>query len=174
MSDRQRLFFALWPDTSLHELLPPLGELQKECGGRVYPLTNLHVTLNFVGGVNEPTRRCLEQAVSGIVIPSFKLVLDQYGYWPRPRVMWLGCSETPAPLHDLVYALGAAVKQCGIEQEKRPYQPHMTLLRKARQAPSESPPVIQWAVDNFVLAESVSTLHGVEYRVLRRWHLEGR
>lgn len=174
MSERQRLFFALWPDGPLRDAITPLLKLHRDCGGRAHPPANLHLTLNFLGGVEANTRDCLEQAADEIAVSPFTLTLDHYGYWSKPRVMWLGCSETPASLTSLVSALSAVVKQCGIEQKNHPYQPHMTLLRKARQAPSVSPPVIHWAVDNFVLAESVSTPQGVEYRVLRRWGLKTR
>ena len=173
MSERQRLFFALWPSAKMREALIPLLKLNHECGGRPHPPGNLHITLNFLGGVNANTRDCLEQAAGEIVIPPFELTLDRFGYWPRPRVVWLGCSETPGPLLDLVSGLNRVGEQCGLEPEQRPYQPHLPLLRKAKQGPSEAAPEFQWSVKDFVLAESVSTSGGVEYRVLRRWPLKG-
>lgn len=173
MSEQQRLFFALWPDDSLREALTPLLTLKRECGGRAYPPANLHITLNFLGNVDADTRDCLEQGAGAIVIPPFTLMLDRYGYWPRPRVMWLGSSETPAPLADLVNVLNRLISQCGLQPEGRPYQPHLTLLRKAQRAPFAEPPQLPWPLDTFVLAESVSTPSGVEYRVLRRWKLSG-
>jgi 2'-5' RNA ligase len=172
MSERQRLFFALWPSEALRQTITPLLKLHQQCGGKGHPPANLHLTLNFLGGVEKTTRDCLEQASSEIVVPPFELILDRFGYWPRPRVMWLGCSETPSPLTELVTALDAVVEGCGLVQEHRPYQPHMTLLRKAGKAPGESPPELHWPVNEFVLAESVSTPGGVEYRVLRRWGLK--
>lgn len=172
MSERQRLFFALWPDEALREALAPLQRLKGECGGRAVPTPNVHITLNFLGNVDADTRDCLEQATSDIVVPRFELTLDRFGYWPRPRVVWLGSSETPQPLTDLVAELNNVVEGCGLQPERRPYHAHLTLLRKARQAPTEQPPVLPWQVNEFVLVESVSVAGGVEYRVLRRWPLE--
>ena len=137
MSERQRLFFALWPDDALRQTITPLLKLHQQCGGRAHPPAHLHMTLNFLGGVEADTCDCLEQAAADIAIPRFELRLDRFGYWPRPRVMWLGCSETPAPLTELVSVLSEMVECCGLEQEHRPYQPHMTLLRKAQKAPAE-------------------------------------
>ena len=172
MSEKQRLFFALWPGGELREALTPLLKLHRECGGRAHPPTNLHITLNFLGMVDGETRDCLEQAAGEVISPSFGLTLDRFGYWPRPRVMWLGCSETPGPLLELVGALNSVVERCGLEPERRPYHAHLTLLRKARQAPTVPAPVLAWQVHDFVLVESASTPGGVEYRVLRRWALQ--
>ena len=173
MSSRQRLFFALWPDDELREALVPLRSLKHECGGRAHPPGNFHITLSFLGMVDGDTRECLELAAGEIVGTPFELVLDRFGYWPRPRVVWLGCSDTPEPLDDLVRQLNTVVAQCGLQPEKRPYQPHLTLLRKAKRAPLETAPIFNWSANSFVLAESVSTPGGVEYRVLRSWPLTG-
>lgn len=171
MNTHQRLFFALWPSGELRDSLTPLLKFDKECGGRPHPPSNMHITLNFLGMVDADTRDCLEQAAHEIVIPSFDLTLDRFGYWPRPKVMWLGCSDTPETMRALVGALNGAMEQCGLEPEKRPYQPHLTLLRKAKRVPQGEAPVLHWQAKEFVLAESVSTPGGVEYRVLRRWPL---
>ena len=173
MSDKQRLFFALWPSGTMRESLSPLLKFNHECGGRPHPPSNLHITLNFLGMVDADSRDCLEQAVGEIIIPPFELTLNRFGYWPRPRVMWLGCNETPQALTDLVNGLNRVMAQCGLQPESRPYQPHLTLLRKARQAPKQPAPELSWQARDFVLAESVSTPGGVEYRVLWRWPLRG-
>lgn len=173
MSDKQRLFFALWPSEALRELLTPLLKLKRECGGRPPSPANLHITLNFLGMVDADTRDCLEQAAGEIQVPPFELALDRFGYWPRPRVMWLGCSETPPSLLGLVERLNRVVKQCGLQPEKRPFHTHLTLLRKAKQPPTVSAPDLSWQVNDFVLVESVTAPGGVEYRVLRRWPLRG-
>lgn len=173
MSDRQRLFFALWPGDALRESLTPLLKLKRECGGRALQPANLHITLNFIGMVDADSRDCLEQAAGEIVSPPFELTLDRFGYWPRPRVMWLGCSEMPDPILQLVSELNRVVELCGLEPERRPYHPHLTLLRKAKQAPLAPAPELHWQVDDFVLVESASTPSGVEYRVLRSWPLRG-
>ncbi len=173
MSERQRLFFALWPSGRMRESLTPLLKFKHECGGRPHPPGNLHITLNFLGMVDTDTRDCLEQAAGDIIIPPFELTLDRFGYWPRPRVMWLGCNETPPAMIDLVNGLNRVMEQCGLQPDSRPYHPHLTLLRKARQAPGQSAPELLWLAKEFVLVESASTPGGVEYRVLRRWPLLG-
>lgn len=167
----ERLFFALWPDDSLREIIAPLGKLHRQCGGRPHPPGNLHITLSFLGRVDDVSQECVELGAGEIAVPTFELTLDRFGYWPKPRVMWLGCTETPEPLLQLAGALNQVMIQCGLKPEERPYHPHLTLLRKAQRSPTVTAPVVQWTVDSFVLCESVSTPTGVEYRVLRRWPL---
>ncbi len=173
MNERQRLFFALWPSGKMRESLIPLLKLKHECGGRPHPPGNLHITLNFLGMVDADTRDCLEQAAGDIIIPPFELTLNRFGYWPRPRVMWLGCNETPPAMIDLINGLNRVMEQCGLQPDSRPYHPHLTLLRKARRAPEQSAPELSWQAREFVLVESASTPGGVEYRVLRSWPLLG-
>jgi 2'-5' RNA ligase len=172
MSERQRLFFALWPSEALREALAPLHKLKRECGGRAVATAKLHITLNFLGSIDGDTRDCLEQAAAEIAVPPFELILDQFGYWRRPRVVWFGCGETPDPLRQLVSELNRAIEGCGLQPERRPYHAHLTLLRKARQAPIEAAPKLRWPLTEFVLVESITNPEGVEYRVLRRWPLK--
>lgn len=171
MSERQRLFFALWPDVQLRKALTPLRKLTAQCGGRAHQSDNLHLTLNFLGMVDADTRQCLELAAGEILVPPIELTLNHFGYWPRPKVVWMGCDDTPAPLLQLVKELNRVIADCGMQPETRPYRPHLTLLRKARRGPTEAAPELIWQANDFVLAESVSTPDGVKYRVLRRWAL---
>ncbi len=173
MSGKQRLFFALWPDDGLREALTPLLKLKRECDGRGMQPGNLHITLNFLGSIDADTRDCMELAAADIALPPFELTLDHFGYWPRPKVMWLGCRETPEPLAQLAEELNRAGEACGLQPENRPYHPHLTLLRKAKRAPQSPAPELLWQVNEFVLVESVSVPKGVEYRVVRRWPLSG-
>ena len=58
--------------------------------------------------------------------------------------------------------------------DRRPYVPHITLLRNARQAPAEDrSPEVSWPVESFALMESAPRERGREYRILRSWPLDG-
>ena len=59
----------------------------------------------------------------------------------------------------------------GIEIEKRPYRPHVTVARKAKLPLSTDIEAIDWSATEFVLVESISTAQGVRYNVLKRWPL---
>lgn len=146
------------------DLLPP-GT------GRVVAMENLHITLVFLGALNAAAWQCVEQVAAGMRGEPFSMVLDRFGYWPKPRVLWLGSSQVADALLLLVQALQTGVVACGVTADNRPYQPHVTLLRDARRLPALEVRPITWHAKSFCLVESVSGPNGVSYRVLRSWDL---
>lgn len=171
---RQRLFFALWPDEEVRGQLAIYPPRLRGCGGRVVAVDNLHITLAFLGSVDEATRCCLEEAADAIQLPPFTLELDQLGFWRRPHVVWLGAEKTPESLLDLAELLKKAMIGCDLEPDERPFQAHMTLMRKARRPPAAEDPVqpFSWHIRDFALVLSETLPEGVRYRVLRRWGLK--
>ncbi len=170
---RQRLFFALWPNDEVREGFAAIASKSLKRRGRKIPAENLHLTLAFLGSVAPETRRCAESAASDISGASFTLEFTHLGFWPRPRVIWSGCDETPEALTALVNALRQGLKGCGIEPELRPYRAHLTLARKASVEPSFGEPhaPISWTVDAFHLLESKTLSTGAQYKMLRSWPL---
>ena len=168
----QRLFFALWPDHSVRSKLNHLVRELPEHGGRQHQPNDLHITLVFLGPVAPEQCACIEQVGDEVQIDPFMLYLDQVDYWPRPRILCLGASDLPAPLISLVQNLQSGLVGCGFEPEKKPYRPHVTLARKARQKHTfnlDSP--IEWPVSEFVLAGSSTGEGPPRYQVMKRWSL---
>ena len=171
---RQRLFFALWPDEDVRLTLDQAAG--KLLGKRVKRVIapNLHITLAFAGSVTTVVRSCLERAADDIQVPCFELSIDRLGHWPGPRILWVAPTHIPAELWSLADALRQAFEECDIEPDTRPYQPHITLARKANKAPESAGfPPLQWSISHFSLVESVTDPAGVRYRVLRSWALGG-
>lgn len=171
-SERQRLFFALWPDPEVRVRLQRLTRGLQPQRGRPVAADKLHVTLAFLGSVDGAIRECLEHAADGVRRAPFSLHLDRLGHWSRPQVLWLGCSETPPELLGLVADLAAAMRSCDREPETRPYHAHLTLARKVRRVrlPEAVEPV-DWPVERFVLVQSDTLPEGAVYQVLRSWLL---
>ncbi len=169
--DRQRLFFALWPDETVRaQLAAALPTATFD--GRPVRRDNLHLTLVFLGSVDSATRACAEQAASGLVGTRFTLAFDVAGYFPRPQVVWIAPSQPAVELEVLVRALREALRPCRLALDPRPYRPHLTLARKVRRRPAF--PVIipiAWPVTGFSLVESRSQVGGVCYVPLRSWEL---
>lgn len=169
--NKQRLFFALWPDAALREGLAhlpvsiPKGKVESD---------NMHLTLVFIGAVDATTRACMEQAAATTRGKNFTLTLDHIGYWPKPRVLWLGPTLIPQPLLSLVDDLKTALaKNCGVTAESRPYRPHVTLSRKVHpDAPALEIEPLTWHAKSFSLVESRSEASGVKYLPLKTWDLE--
>lgn len=172
-SEKQRLFFALWPEAGQQQLWAAMArEWLPPGAGRLITAENLHLTLLFAGEVALEQRQCLEQMADAVRGEPFALRFDRSGWWRRPQVAWWGCSESPAALSALAQALQAGAKQCGIAVDERPYTPHLTLARKVRRAPAPiTPEVAEWQVERFVLVWSRPAPHGVVYEVQRSWGL---
>jgi 2'-5' RNA ligase len=141
-------------------------------GGREHHQEDLHMTLVFLGAVGPDQLSCIEQVADAISAKPFSLQLDRIDYWPRPRILLLGSSETPENLADLVAGLQTGLTACGFKPEKRPYRPHITLARKAKKvaaAALERP--LQWRPREFVLAGSNLQGKPPRYQVLKRWKI---
>lgn len=167
MSERRRLFFALVPDTETRGRLADISaSLPGELGRRVRP-ENLHLTLVFVGSADSELADCLQSRAATVEPPEFCFTLDLLGHFPRSGVLWLGSRERSRPLLDLVGALVAALEPCGFRPERRPFAPHVTLMRKVRRR-GRLPELdaLEWRVREFVLMESITTDEGVRYQAV--------
>lgn len=142
------------------------------CQGKPVAIENWHMTLAFLGMVEEESMPCYQQAASGLAVSPFTLQLDSCGYFKRAGVAWLSCRHVPAELRQLVDSLQDGIPHCGFQREARPWQAHMTLVRKARHAPLCQPAgIVDWPVSDFCLVESRTCAEGVQYQVLQRWPL---
>lgn len=99
---------------------------------------NMHLTLKFLGEVPDERdaemRAALERAVSGA--RAFTVTVGGCGVFPseqRPRVLWIGIAAEPA-LELLQHGVEREFAPLGFETEARPFRPHLTLGRAARDA----------------------------------------
>ena len=173
---RRRLFFALWPDEAVREQLHQASRvLTRDKRGKVVSQANLHITLAFLGSVETGTAQCLIQQADALVLPGFSLTLDRAGYWTGPRVLWLGCEQTPVPLQALVGSLQQLQRLCGLEPESRPFHTHLTVMRKLAPHgvtfPAFEP--VAWPVASFALVASDTRPEGAVYSVVKSWPLQG-
>lgn len=91
----------------------------------------LHLTLHFIGEVPPPVARAYQRALTAVAAPAFSLRISGLGQFPveaRPRVIWAGVVNSPA-LRALHEAAGQALESEGFRQERRRFQPHITLMR---------------------------------------------
>ena len=165
----RRLFLALWPGEVERA---QMAELAAQVAGRRRLRTaNLHLTLVFLGATDAVRLAIYETALADVPVPELELVLDRYGYWPQPRILWLGSSRTPPELYELVAELHRRLRRCGFMPERRVFQAHLTLARQfPGPAPAQPPAVpIHWRSSEVALVESTLDRQGSSYQVLRRW-----
>jgi len=98
----------------------------------------LHLTLRFIGEVDQGTLSAISSALSRIRFAPFPLTLGGVGHFPpgqRPRVLWVGLAPCPA-LMQLQMELELALLEIGIPAEGRRFSPHLTLARLKETLPA--------------------------------------
>lgn len=169
----RRVFFALWPDAAARDALDDLAaKCAAECRGKRVVRDNLHLTLAFIGMVSSERIAVLQEAASRVRFDPCEMLLDRLGCWPRNRILWAGCSETPPAEILLFSALSRELAGAGFPIEARAHVPHVTLVRNALcERLSKHEILVPWRVDAFTLVESSLQPTGARYYVLSRWPL---
>ena len=168
----KRLFFALWPDRGVRAQLAERAGLLQIDTGRPVPGENYHVTLVFLGNVQEQDIPGLLDAAGRLRVPGFPLQIDRCGWWKRAKVAWLAPEITPAPLLELVEQVNRLSINAGLSIDNRDYSPHLTVARKvARPVTAMSFEPVHWDVREFCLVESITHQQGARYRVMKSWAL---
>ncbi|MFN3885257.1 MAG: RNA 2',3'-cyclic phosphodiesterase [Rhodocyclaceae bacterium] len=169
----RRVFFALWPPAEALEALDALsGQVARRCKGRRTRRDSIHMTLVFIGAVSAEQLDRLMVLAEGIRSEPFEMNIDRLGYWPHNRIAWAGCSEVPSRQRRLYDSLTDGLLAVGFHLDKRPYVPHITLVRKAHcsDLPRLEPP-IRWPVREFTLVESLPQPDEKQYISLSCWPL---
>ena len=158
-----RLFFALWPPPDVAEKLHAWAlEAQRQSGGRVTPLENIHLTLAFLGDVEEGAVASLKSTV--FKEKAHSLPIEHAECWKHNSIVWVGPERTPPELVQIAAHLKA---------DKKPFAAHITLIRKAgRAAALPRLPEIRWPVEEIVLVRSQLSSAGAGYEVLQRYPLK--
>jgi len=166
-----RLFFALWPDEPAAVKLAALSrELALLTGGRPVAAAKIHLTLAFLGDLEDSALDPARRAVEGSNHAPFEVALDQVGSFKGARVAWAGCRELARGLVDLQSDLDARLRRAGFVLDERPYTPHVTLARKATRAIGrKAAEPIRWQATSFTLVRS--ELGKGSYATLEEWVL---
>ena len=144
-----RLFTAIAAPAAIAQGLLP--RQQGIDGARWRPAEAFHITLTFLGDVQEPVAAELDAELAAIRIPAFDLALAEVGHFgegPDIHAVWAGLAESPE-LRRLAKASAAAARRVGLKPEARAYTPHLTLAYLKRPALAE---VVAWTQANALLA----------------------
>ncbi len=121
---------ALWAATArLRDLELPVKWVSGE---------GVHLTLKFLGDVADEREPELAAALTSAAAGarSLSLALGGFGVFPdfrRPRVVWVGIAAEPG-LEILQHRVEQEFAPLGFPTEARPFRPHVTLGRAARDA----------------------------------------
>ncbi len=170
-----RVFFGLELDTDGRRALADWRERYGAAAGRAVPAANFHITLAFIGAVDNRKLDTLCRAVDDWEpdTGSGEVVLDQVGYWPKPGIYWAGPSQPVLGLAALARKLQHLGGLVGARLEKKSFAPHVTLYRHCTEPPPAPtvPPGVTLAYDRWTLFESHMGRQGVSYQALEHWPL---
>ncbi len=181
-----RLFLAVTPPENLRrELGVLLPQWTEELGGRWPSPENLHLTLAFLGELEEGRREAIEAAADAAAHrPAFAVEwggLGVFPSWRAARVAYLGVQEGEERLAALARELIAALP-ADLRPRRRPFRAHLTVARfrrpprqeDLRRLAAELAP-LSWSSRIEAIEFFESRLHpdGARYRLLSRHPLEG-
>lgn len=153
-------------------------------GARWVAPENYHLTLRFVGEVDEGTAHDIDEALDLVTGPSFPLTLSglgSFGEGHKQHALWAGIAA-PDPVHHLRNRVESALVRAGLPAEERKFSPHVTLAY-LKETPAAKLATYMGAnglfqagpfmVDRYCLYESVLGRSGPTYHILQDYPLGG-
>jgi len=144
---------------------------------------NLHITLRFLGEVDEGRIPDISSAAEDAAKyqKQFKVILGRLGAFPNPRkarVFWWGLEKGAEESATLFTNLERGLVAMGFNPERKRYHPHITLarLRNPTQLPIDSFSVVKdlsFTTDGFTLFQSTLTPQGPIYKIVKEFKLDG-
>ena len=133
--------------------------------GRYLDLSNLHMTLAFIGEWTED----VTQVLPSVEYP-FTITLGYPGIFPEAKVLWAGI-EKSEELNRLAKCVRDRLAEHGIPFDPKKFNPHITLVRKPLIPDSVDLagleiPAARMIVDEVCLYRSERGENGMEYTVI--------
>lgn len=135
--EKLRAFVAVEIDQGIKKRLADLQEILKEAEGGVrwVEVENIHITLKFLGHIDEANLSAVKDIVKIAItgVSPFCIEFKGVGAFPRPerpRVLTVTVKDTSGSLSRINAGLEEEFfGKLGIEKEDRRYSPHLTLGR---------------------------------------------
>jgi RNA 2',3'-cyclic 3'-phosphodiesterase len=153
-----RLFVAVDLPWALRQQLATLAAAGIP-GARWVPPENYHLTLRFIGEAPAYRAEEIDHALAGLRARGFSLTLAGVGTFEkggRSSALWVGVERNPQ-LDHLQNKIETALQRCGLEPERRRFQPHVTLARLDNAAEGKLASFVQ--AHNLFRADPVPVAH---------------
>ncbi len=143
---------------------------------------NLHITLKFLGEIDEKKKHELVPAIAEISknFKPFQIGLHGISCFPspkNPRVIWVGLKEGGEQICEIANTLEERLGQCGFPKEEKKFHAHLTIGRVKifcniddilkKEITTEIFPI-----DALVLFKSTLKIEGPIYEVLEKFTLK--
>lgn len=153
-------------------------------GARWVDPENFHLTVRFIGDVDEGRFEDIHMALARIQAPAFDLTLEgisTFGKAKTPHTLWVGVQRNEA-LNTLHAKVDRTLVTTGFEPEGRKYSPHVTLARLKEATPIRLGTFVSAnalfragpaRIDRFVLFSSFLSRSGAIYEPEAHYSLAG-
>jgi 2'-5' RNA ligase len=181
---KMRLFVGIALDAPLTDALKRLTASLRRAGDglRWSSPESWHITLQFLGAIDQPCYESLLARLREIHRPPFAIHLGVPDVFERAGVFHIAVLPSQ-DLTALERHVVAATALCGVRPEDRPYHPHITLARsKGRDGRHglhsllerlHSPhPLPTFTANEFLLYQSIPTPAGSRYEIRARFPLQ--
>lgn len=105
----------------------------KAVTGKWTPESNLHVTYKFLGDTGEDGLALVREALTGVLPSPLQAGISVCGagfFTPRePRILFAKLSDPAGELSRAFEKIEELLEKIGYQREKRPFAPHVTLMR---------------------------------------------
>jgi 2'-5' RNA ligase len=127
-----RMFISI-PVKDPSVLAPLLDEVGTIPNVKASPISQMHITMRFIGDIDDgKTRRvagCVRDAVEGM--EPFTITIKGAGCFPnpkRPSVVWIG-AEPQDVLKGISDRISANLKASNVQFDEKPFKSHITIGR---------------------------------------------
>ena len=136
--------------------------------------TNMHLTLRFIGEVDEGVAEEIDRMLASVQAEAFSLELAglrTFGEGAKAHALWAAVTSSPALSH-LQAKVESAVVRAGQSPESRKFTPHVTLARLNKPQPNRLQTYIEgnnlfstgpFAIDQFTLFKTRLGKGGAAY-----------
>ena len=125
-----RAFIAVPISEEVKKKISPFRKALQIEGVKAVEDANLHLTLFFLGEIDDRRKNDVIALMKKIPTPWFGLHLTGAGVFPNPnfiRVAWVGCEEGSEKLKEIYGQLAPTFAKWGYKDER--FSPHLTVAR---------------------------------------------
>lgn len=141
--------------------------------GRLAPPENWHITLRFLGSIDQVTYERFLSALDVADFAPFQIRFGEIGAFPNKRratVVWVGIDAGEEGLGAINDIAESAAQAAGLSAEERPFHPHLTLARVRPPADvrglAGTRVELGWQCDRVVVYRSITGRGGARYEPL--------
>ena len=175
-----RLFIAIPLPGPVRQRLAGLGAGLP--GARWVEARNMHVSLRFIGEVDDARGEDISAALAAVRCPGFEMSLGALGSFKQGRrvhSVWAGVDKSEA-LARLQKKVESTIVRAGFEADHRKFKPHVTLARLKRTPVAKVGLFLEahggfcagpFAVERFTLFRSYLNRGGAQYEALADYPL---